>query len=109
MSHASETHVKDLCGFAHSHNNSKKGGYIMDYEILNVTGESPQVIDPLCASVNGACPSINGYCPGINGVCPGTNGSCEPGTNDTCSNPGLGCRVGCGAPSTINCPDIMSL
>ncbi len=77
----------------------------MDYEILNAETHLPQF-------VNAVCPGVNVVCPGVNGACPGVNATCDPdtncGNNFPCENPGLGCRTGCGAPSTTTCPDIMS-
>lgn len=77
----------------------------MDYEVLNIGIKEYDLVNSFCPGVNAVCPGINAICSGVNATCD-TDSNC--GNNFSCENPGLGCRTGCGAPSTITCPDIMS-
>lgn len=81
----------------------------MDFEVLNtgMISANPLFTNSLCPGTNGICPGVNAACPGVNGACSGVNASCGVDSNCPnvfpCSNPGFGCRSGCGGAKNTNC------
>ncbi|MEG2013546.1 MAG: hypothetical protein RR063_10150 [Anaerovoracaceae bacterium] len=73
----------------------------MGYEILN----EGNGVQPYDINFNLICAPINGICTGSDNSCGGKNKSCE----QFCTNPGLGCRNGCGGATGSSCVGTQSI